>query len=267
MPGPFSASVSTVTVDKTTVVADGVDAVTVTVTVKDAQGNPIAGSTVTIESTGTLNTITQPVGLTLADGVAVGTVKSTKAEGKTITAKVGGVEALTKTRNVTFTAGPFSAAVSTVTVDKTTVVADGVDAVTVTATVKDAQGNPIAGSSVTIESTGTSNTITQPVGLTVSRRSGRWDGEIDEGGGEDDHGEGGWGGRSHEDEERDVHGRGVQCGGLDGDGGQDVGDGGRGRCDHGDGDGEGRAGESDSGELGDDRVERGLRILSRSRWG
>ncbi len=175
-PGAFSAAVSTVTVDKTTVVADGVDGVTVTATVKDAQGNPISGSSVTIESTGTLNTITQPVGLTGVDGVAVGTVKSTKAELKTMSARVGAT-LVTQTRNVTFTAGAFSAAVSTVTVDKTTAVADGVDAVTVTVTVTDAQGNPISGSSVTIESTGTSNAITQPVGLDGSRRSGRGDRE------------------------------------------------------------------------------------------
>ncbi len=56
-----------------------------------------------------------------------------------------GATLVTQTRDVTFTAGAFSAAVSTVTVDKTTAVADGVDAVTVTVTVTDAQGNPIAG--------------------------------------------------------------------------------------------------------------------------
>jgi hypothetical protein len=36
--------------------------------VKDAQGNPISGSSVTLEATGTLNTIVQPVGLTGATG-------------------------------------------------------------------------------------------------------------------------------------------------------------------------------------------------------
>ncbi len=98
----------------------------------------------TIESTGTSNSITQPVGLTGLDGVAAGTVKSTKAELKTLSARVGAT-LVTQTRNVTFTPGAFSAAVSTVTVDKTTAVANGVDGVTVTVTVTDAQGNPIAG--------------------------------------------------------------------------------------------------------------------------
>ena len=71
-------------------------------------------------------------------------MRSTKAELKTISGE-GGRGADHATRHVTFAAGPFSASASTVTVDKTSVVADGVDAVTVTVTVKDAQGNPIAG--------------------------------------------------------------------------------------------------------------------------
>jgi hypothetical protein len=163
--GPFSAAASNVTVDKATAVADGVDSIAVTALVTDAQGNPIAGSFVTLEATGTFNTITPSSGVTGSDGRLVGKMRSTNAEPKTISARVGATP-ITQTRNVTFGAGPFSAGVSTLTVNKTTVTADGVDAVTVTATVKDAQGNPISGSSVTIESTGAANNITQPVGPT-----------------------------------------------------------------------------------------------------
>jgi hypothetical protein len=163
--GPFSPDISTATIAPSTVVANGVDTTVVTVAVKDARGNPIAGSFVTIEASGVLNTIRQPAGVTGVDGIAVGSVKSTKAELKTITAKAGGV-AITTTPDVTFTAGPFDPAASNVALDKTTVVADGTDAATVTVTVTDTQGNPIAGSSVTVEATGTGNTITQPVGMT-----------------------------------------------------------------------------------------------------
>ena len=165
VPGAFSPAVSDVQVDKATVVADGVDAVTVTVTVRDAQGNPISGSSVTIESTGGPNNITQPVGLTGVNGVAVGTVKSTKAELKTISARVGGV-GIAITRGVTFVAGPFNPAFSDVQVDKTTAVADGVDAITVTVYALDAQGNGIAGKTVTIAATGSGNIYGQPVGTT-----------------------------------------------------------------------------------------------------
>ncbi|MGD1047974.1 MAG: Ig-like domain-containing protein, partial [Candidatus Krumholzibacteriaceae bacterium] len=147
------------------VVANGVDTTVVTVTVRDAQGNPIAGSSVTIGATGTLNTIRQPLGVTDANGHAVGSVKSTKAELKTISATVGGV-AITNTRNVTFTVGAFSPVQSDVSISPSTVVANGVDTTVVTVTVRDAQGNLIAGSSVTIGATGTSNTIRQPLGAT-----------------------------------------------------------------------------------------------------
>ncbi len=166
-PGAFSASVSTVTVDKTTVVANGVDSVTVTALVTDASGNPIAGSSVTIEATGTLNTITPSSGMTGADGRLVGKLRSTKAELKTVSARVGATP-ITQTRNVTFTSGAFSPAVSDVQVDKTTVTANGADSVTVTVFVSDAQGNPISGSVVTVEATGSSNTISPPAGLSGS---------------------------------------------------------------------------------------------------
>ncbi|MFA4947525.1 MAG: Ig-like domain-containing protein, partial [Candidatus Krumholzibacteriia bacterium] len=163
--GPFSASASNVTVDKTSAVANGVDSIVVAALVTDAQGNPIAGSSVTIEATGTMNTITPSSGVTGADGRLVGKLRSTKAELKTVSARVGGA-LITQTRNVTFGAGPFSASASNVTVDKTSAVANGVDSIVVTALVTDAQGNPIAGSSVTIEATGTMNTITPSSGVT-----------------------------------------------------------------------------------------------------
>jgi hypothetical protein len=167
VPGPFSAAQSDVAISPSTVVANGTDTTVVTVTVKDAQGNPIQGSSVTIESTGGPNTIRQPVGVTGSNGVAVGSVKSTKAELKTITGRVGGV-AISTTRVASFVAGPFSPSVSTVAANPSSVVANGVDTTVVTVTVKDAQGNPIQGSVVTIESTGGPNTIRQPVGVTGS---------------------------------------------------------------------------------------------------
>ncbi len=110
--------------DKALAVANGTDSIAVTALVTDAQGNPIAGSSVTIEATGTLNTITPSSGVTGADGRLVGKLRSTKAELKTVSARVGATP-ITQTQNVTFAAGLFSAAVSTVTVDKALAVANG----------------------------------------------------------------------------------------------------------------------------------------------
>jgi hypothetical protein len=163
--GPFNAGASDVQVDKTAAVADGTDSITVTVLATDAFGNPISLSIVAVDATGTLNTITPPSGLSGPDGRMVSKIRSTKAEVKQIGATVGGV-AITNMRNVTFTAGAFSPSVSTVAINPSAVVANGVDTTVVTVTVRDAQGNPISGSAVTIGSTGGPNTIRQPSGST-----------------------------------------------------------------------------------------------------
>jgi len=61
------------------------------VVVRDSDGNPISGSAVLFESTGSGNDITQPSDTTGTDGVAVGVMTSTVAEQKVITATVDGV--------------------------------------------------------------------------------------------------------------------------------------------------------------------------------
>lgn len=58
----------------------------ITVTVKDTSNLPVAGVTVTLACSGTGNTIVQPVGVTGADGKAYGSIASTVAESKTVTA-------------------------------------------------------------------------------------------------------------------------------------------------------------------------------------
>lgn len=74
-----SASRSSVTVNRAmAAVADGVDRVAITVTVRDANGEPLADQWVSVEVSGTGNTVTQPVGKTGASGVATAWVNSTQ---------------------------------------------------------------------------------------------------------------------------------------------------------------------------------------------
>jgi len=87
--GP-SASNSSVEADPASIAA-GVGSSTITVTVKNASGGPVAFTDVTLESDGTENTITPPAASTDANGVARFTFSSTRAETKTITATAGGV--------------------------------------------------------------------------------------------------------------------------------------------------------------------------------
>jgi len=88
------------------IVADGLDLVTVRVSVEDADGNPLAGYPITLAATGAENRIAQPPA-TDAHGFAQGTVASLRAETKTIEAFLEKDEGSTSlgTVDVTFVAG------------------------------------------------------------------------------------------------------------------------------------------------------------------
>ena len=145
VPGPVSASRSTLSVAKTTFASGSTD--TVTIAVKDANNNPIGGLTssdfvFTISggaSTGAFGTVTQtstPGTYTvLLTGVAAGSAS-------TLTVTVNGVILATKPK-LTVTPGPVNSAKSTVSVASPTVAVGATD--TITITVEDAAGNPITG--------------------------------------------------------------------------------------------------------------------------
>ncbi|MDD4857202.1 MAG: Ig-like domain-containing protein, partial [Candidatus Krumholzibacteria bacterium] len=147
--GPFDPATSEIEVSKSSAIANGADSIAIIVRARDAYYNGVGGAAVLIASTGSGNTLHQPVGTTSGTGSAEGSIRSTKAEAKTITATLDGVD-IVPSSDVTFTAGPFDAGVSSVAVSKATVVANGVDSTVVTVTVSDAQGNPISGSTVAI---------------------------------------------------------------------------------------------------------------------
>lgn len=87
--GPPPISIGTlrpsVSIERTDgVVADGVDVATVIVTVLSQEGKPVPGVAVTVSATGENNTLTEP-GTTDSQGVARGSIASTRAEVKTLT--------------------------------------------------------------------------------------------------------------------------------------------------------------------------------------
>ncbi|HZN41859.1 MAG TPA: Ig-like domain-containing protein, partial [Planctomycetota bacterium] len=163
----ISASLSTATASTAAVIADGVATSTITVTVRDTNGNPVAGQAVQLTSSGSNNTLVQP-GITDASGVAAGTIASTTAETKTVTATVNpgpGQVVVAQQPDVLFVGDPnnLSAALSTaVAAPSTNVVANGVATSTITVTVRDSNGNPVAAQSVALASTGSNNTLVQP---------------------------------------------------------------------------------------------------------
>jgi hypothetical protein len=99
--GALSPSVSTVSAAPASIVA-GSGTSTITVTVKDAFGNPVSGSTVTLAATGSGNTLTQPSGPSGGNGVATGAISSTATGTKTVSATAGGL-LLAQTTAVTVT--------------------------------------------------------------------------------------------------------------------------------------------------------------------
>ncbi|MFP2925774.1 lamin tail domain-containing protein [Pyxidicoccus sp. 3LG] len=101
------AALSLVEVDRATQMANGVDAVSITITVKQKDGSPIEGRTVNVEVSGEGNTVTQPVGRTDVQGRATASVVSTRAGAKTVTASVeadGGAVVLAMRPVIDFTA-------------------------------------------------------------------------------------------------------------------------------------------------------------------
>ena len=161
--GVVSASQSGVDVSPASIVAGSATS-TITVTARDAGGNPVSGATVILSAAGGGTTITQPAGTTNGSGIATGSVSSTAIGMKTVSATANGV-AITQQRTVTVTAGPVSASQSTVNASPASIVA-GAGTSTITVTARDAFGNAVSGVTVTLAATGSGNTLTQPSGTT-----------------------------------------------------------------------------------------------------
>jgi alpha-tubulin suppressor-like RCC1 family protein len=146
--GP-NAAVSEVTASPASVAAGGT--ALLSATVRDAFGNAVPGATVAFASTGAGNTVSSPAA-TGDDGVATGTLSSTKAEAKGVTATAGAV-ALADSPAVTFTPGAPDAWQSSLVAAPASVPDDGTQAA-LTATVRDAYGNPVPGQTVAFSSSG-----------------------------------------------------------------------------------------------------------------
>ncbi|HKV72618.1 MAG TPA: Ig-like domain-containing protein, partial [Gemmatimonadales bacterium] len=101
--GAVSASQSTVSASSPITASSGSSQSTITVTAKDANGNVISGATVVLGASGSNNTLSAS-GATNSSGVYSGTLSSTTAESKTVSATINGV-AITQTAAVTVNAG------------------------------------------------------------------------------------------------------------------------------------------------------------------
>ncbi len=159
LPGAPDPATSTFVAADDTATADGVDTVSLTVTILDSNSNPVPGVTPTIASTGTGNT-SLGCNASNASGVSTCTYVSTKAEAKTVTltapAELTGEAGV----GVTFEPGAMSI-LSVVDVDSGTI--NSGSNVTVTVQAVDADGNniTIGGEDVSIFHSGGTSDFTQ----------------------------------------------------------------------------------------------------------
>jgi hypothetical protein len=159
-PGAPSVALSTLTVSPATVVADGVALARIDVEVRDSAGSPVPGVTVVLEGTGADDALTQPPP-TDAGGLASGTLASTRAEPKTITAWIEGLP-IPNPATVAFVAGPPSPDQSTIQATPDVLFADGASQAVITVVLRDAYANPVSEASVTLAAPG--STVAEPAG-------------------------------------------------------------------------------------------------------
>ena len=175
IPGLTDAGTSTVAASPTSVTANGTDASTITVTLKDANGNvEPADIGVTLTASGGNSVIsTGGTATTNSSGQATFTVTDTTAQTVTYTATdTTDNVTVTQTASVDFVA-PTDAGTSTVAASPTTVVANGTDASTITVTLKDASGTPEpAGIGVTLTASG-GNSVISTGGTATTNSSGQ----------------------------------------------------------------------------------------------
>ena len=168
VPGDPTTGNSTMDVDDNEITADGTEKSTLSVELKDANGNPVAaGTQVCVEldpGDGTL-----PPGPWTADkdGKLSVEITSTKAGTDTLNVYLGSCDskgAKLGDETITYVPGPADAPSSSIEADKKSMEPDGKNTSTVTVTVKDANGNPVpAGTAVCMElSSGTGSLSTGP---------------------------------------------------------------------------------------------------------
>ncbi|MCF7731375.1 MAG: Ig-like domain-containing protein [Akkermansiaceae bacterium] len=167
VPVRTAASRSTVAANPAALASDGVTAATITVTLRDASGNPASGKTVTlVSSRGAVDTIEAAPGDSGKNGVVTFPVKSTMAGAAVFSARnVTDHMVITPTAIVTFVPGPPHPGNSAVLASPSLVPADGTTAATVSVTLQDASGNPVSGKAVTlVSSRGSKDTVVAPPG-------------------------------------------------------------------------------------------------------
>ena len=141
IPGPADETQSLITAAPTSIVADGVTTSTITVQLKDANGNDLTsgGDAVALFTTlGSLGSVTDNL-----DGTYTATLTSATSTGTATVTGTVNAAAITDNATVDFIPGPADETQSLITAAPTSIVADGVTTSTITVQLKDANGNDL----------------------------------------------------------------------------------------------------------------------------
>lgn len=133
-----SAKVTSITVDQNTILANGVSFITVTATLKDANGNTVPANT-PVNWSSNAGQLSNTSSMTDANGVATITFKTTTAGAINITASAAQGNA---TAAITALPDTSTAHIVTITPSVTTAIANNGNSV-ITVTVHDVNGNPV----------------------------------------------------------------------------------------------------------------------------
>lgn len=142
--------VTAIALDKTEAIADGTDRITYEATVTDQQGNAVNGATVSWSADTSDAILSSTQTTSDGNGKSTITVTSLKAGEKVITAQTSPETAM-QANSATFIADKTTAKVVAVSSDKTTALANDKDVITLSATVTDANANPLDATDVTWE--------------------------------------------------------------------------------------------------------------------
>ena len=182
--GTGSIYTNSITVEPTTSIVDATPAEvgvstttggTITVTLKNGDGQPFANKPVSVGLTSGGNVyingqlvapLTSEVNLGNTDvsGIATGVITSTVTEPRVLFAKSEAV-VIQDQAAITFIAGAVNAQKSTLAVSSATAPADGTTPITVTVTLRDEFNNPVPNGTVALSATGNA-VVTQPTNLT-----------------------------------------------------------------------------------------------------
>ncbi len=159
--GPVDPDASTLVAVPQTVIADGVSAATLTAHLVDSFGHPIAGKTVQFQAEGLVGSAPNPPSaVTDAGGIAQSSLASAQIGQAQVWAVVAGdLLTLTQQAAVAFVPGPADLAASTVVITPTAALADGIETVTISATLRDASGHLAANRQVQLVLSGGANTV------------------------------------------------------------------------------------------------------------